>query len=148
MGSKTATAILGVPERLKALQEGSGLKSKADFLRAVKIQKGQWARYLKGEMPGPRVRQRIADATGRSAEWILTGVEQGPQPQPTRGQHAVSGKLGNREEAELAKAIHLVRQLYDHVKLKQRIHDWKVLMALLNAPLESDREHRRARTKA
>lgn len=56
----------------------------------VKIQKGQWARYLKGEMPGLKVRQRIAAATGRSAEWILTGVDAHPHVlQPRRSARQV-----------------------------------------------------------
>jgi transcriptional regulator with XRE-family HTH domain len=104
MGSKRATTILGVPARLQALQEGAGLKSKAEFLRLVGIQKGQWDRYLKGEMPGQKVRERIAAATGYSAEWILTGEDVRAKtfitPQPRRQPPAL------REAIDLLSALH------------------------------------------
>lgn len=51
------------------------------------------------------------------------------------------------DDPELVKALALVRQLYrlktDHHP-PRREHDWRVLMALLDAPPESDRERRRS----
>lgn len=120
MDPKRATTILGVPGRLKELQEGSGLKSKAEFLRLVKIHKGQWARYLKHELPGPDVLARIARATGRSREWILSGNEELAEARPAT-EHV---------EPELQRAISLLRRLYNN--RAHREHDWRVLMAVLD----------------
>lgn len=60
---------------------------------------------------------------------------------------ALVSEPDQNDPRELQRALHLVRQLH---KLKThrppyREHDWKVLMALLEAPEESDRDRKRGR---
>lgn len=60
------------------------------------------------------------------------------------GLSVASGPAG---DTELQEMLDLVRQLY---RLKThdppyRLHDWKVLVALLDAPAQSDRERARSR---
>jgi hypothetical protein len=61
----------------------------------------------------------------------------------------LTGPDAGDDPPELQHALALVRQLYrlkSH-KPPYREHDWKVLMALLEAPAESDRDRERRRTR-
>jgi len=69
----TVTTILGVPERLRALEEGF-VGTQTTFLRGVGVRLSQWRRYTRGErLPEDAVLRRIAQAMNVSVRWLLTG---------------------------------------------------------------------------
>lgn len=67
----------GFAERLSAQ---IGWKKKGKFARAIGIQPVQLSRYLKGQVPDLRVLFKLAEATGKSVEWLVTGADVGQKP--------------------------------------------------------------------
>lgn len=62
----------GFAERLAAQ---IGWKKKGEFARALGIQPVQLSRYLKGQVPDLKTLLKLAEATGKSVEWLVTGEE-------------------------------------------------------------------------
>jgi transcriptional regulator with XRE-family HTH domain len=78
--TETVTTILGVPERLRALQEGF-VGTQTRFLKEIGVRLPQWRRYTKGErLPEEAVLRRITRATNVSLHWLLTGEADRPDP--------------------------------------------------------------------
>ena len=63
--------------RLERLLEGKG---KAEFARSIGILPQQLSRYLKGRVPDLKTLLKIAAATEKSVEWLVTGEETGQTP--------------------------------------------------------------------
>jgi len=55
-------------------------KSKAGFARSIEILPQQLSRYLKGRVPDLKTLLKIAAATGKSVEWLVSGEELGRKP--------------------------------------------------------------------
>lgn len=81
-------------------------RGKADFAHSIGILPQQLSRYLKGRVPDLKTLLKIAEATGKSVEWLVTGTEADQEP---RGASVVTGPQAQhralpdltREEREL-----------------------------------------------
>lgn len=101
------TTNTGFAERLAAQ---IGWKKKGEFARALGIQPVQLSRYLKGQVPDLKTLFKLAAATGKSVEWLVTGEEAN---QKTRGAMMVSESQApygaepdlTREEKEIIRML-------------------------------------------
>ncbi len=59
-------------DRLASLVKGG---TKGDFAAKIGVPPQQLSRYLRGQLPDTPVLKRIAEVTGRSVDWLLTGRE-------------------------------------------------------------------------